>query len=91
MEAAFVAATLVYQKLNNADYQFTDAERTQNATLDAAVVKAKHVERSRTLQGLLRGSTVSLRDLLPASDRFFSDLGIAPVTNAGALLLGGGR
>jgi hypothetical protein len=80
MEAAYLATSLLYQKAYNSDYQFTDAEKAQNATLSAAAMKTKHQERIDALQAMLRGKTqsVSMRDLLTASDRFFSDLGVEP-------------
>jgi hypothetical protein len=83
IEASYLATALLYQKAFNSEYQFTDAERAQNMKLDAAAVNANHLARVQTLQDLLHGktNTISVRDLLTASDHFFSDLGIAPATN----------
>jgi hypothetical protein len=85
VEAAFIATTLLYQKIYNSDYQFTDAERAQNTKLDAATVNAKHFERQQSLRSLVSGrsNVVSLRDFLTASDHFFSDLGIQSTVGAG--------
>jgi hypothetical protein len=87
MEAAYVATHLLYQKAFNADYQFTSAEVAQNKKLDAATVKAKHLERTQAFQDLLQGKSqsISVRDLLTASDRFYGDLGIPPTTYMGSL------
>jgi len=87
IEAAYLATTMLYQKAYNSDYQFTDAEKAQNATLNPAAMKAKQQERVNTLQAMLHGKTqsVSVRDLLTASDRFFSDLGVEPTTLTGTL------
>jgi hypothetical protein len=83
MEAAYLATTLLYQKAFNAEYQFTDVEGAQNRKLDAATVNAMHLERTKALQDLLHGNTqaISVRDLMTASDHFFSDLGIEPASN----------
>jgi hypothetical protein len=91
MEAAYLATTLLYQKAFNAEYQFTDAEQTQNAALDAATVNAKHLERVQALQDLLHGKTqsISVRDLLTASDHFFSDFGIEPNATVGTVRAAG--
>jgi hypothetical protein len=82
MEAAYLATTLLYQKAYNSEYQFTEAEKAQNATLSPAEVKAKHKERINAIQAMLHGKTqsVSVRDLMTASDRLFSDLGVEPTT-----------
>ena len=82
IEAAYLATTMLYQKAYNSEYQFTETEKAQNDTLSPAVVKAKQQERVNTLQAMLHGKTqsVSVRDLLTASDRFFSDLGMEPTT-----------
>jgi hypothetical protein len=87
IEASYLATSMLYQKAFNSEYQFTDTERAQNSLLDPSVVNSKHLERVKTLQDLLHGRTqaISVRDLLTASDHFFSDLGIEPATNLGAM------
>jgi hypothetical protein len=82
IEAAYLATTMLYQKAYNSEYQFTEAEKAQNATLSLDAVKAKQRERIDSLQAMLHGKTqsVSVRDLLTTSDRFFSDLGVEPTT-----------
>jgi hypothetical protein len=86
VEASYLAICLLYQKHYNADLQFTDEEQAANAKLDAATVKAKHLERVQLFDSLLRGKTssVSVRDLLTASVHFFDDLGIEQASNVGA-------
>jgi hypothetical protein len=78
---------MLYQKAYNAEYQFTETEKAQNARLSASAIKVKQQERVDSLQAMLRGKTqsISVRDLLTASDRFFSDLGIQPTTLLGSL------
>jgi len=87
VEASYVATSLLYQKIYNADYQFTAAERAQNAQLNPATVNANHLERTQLLQNLLQGGSggISVRDLITASDHFFSDLGIEPAVSVGSV------
>jgi hypothetical protein len=87
MEAAYLATTLLYQKAYNSEYQFTEAEKAQNATLPAAEVKTKQQERVNTIRAILHGQTqsVSVRDLMTASDRLFSDLGVEPTSLVSSL------
>jgi hypothetical protein len=86
VEAAYIAVCILYQKHYNADFQFTDEEKAQNARLDAATVKARHLERTQFFGSLLGGqsSQVSVRDLQSAADYFFDDLGIERVDSASA-------
>jgi hypothetical protein len=85
VEAAYIAICHLYQKHYNADFQFIDEEQAQNAKLDAATVKAKHLQPMQIFGSLLRGqsSPARERDLLIASDHFFDDLGIEQVANSG--------
>ncbi len=87
IEAAWIATTMLYQKAYNADYQFTETENAQNAKLSTSAMKAKRQERVDVLQAMLHGKTqsISVRDLVTASDRFFSDLGIQPSTLFGSV------
>lgn len=85
VEAAYIAICLLYQKHYNADFQFTDEEKAQDAKLDAATVKAKHLQRTQIFGRLLHGqsSQTSVRDLQTAAGYFFDDLGIEQVANIG--------
>lgn len=80
VEAAYVAISLLYQKHYNADFQFTDEEQAQNAKLNAATVKAEHLQRMQIFGSLLRvqSSQAGVRNLA-AADYFFDDLGIERV------------
>lgn len=84
LEGSYVATALLYQKTIHPDYQFTEGEKAQNVNRDAKAVHAEQVSRTNELQDLLQGKTQSLsvRDLLNASDHFFSDLGVEPVPGA---------
>jgi hypothetical protein len=85
VEAAYIAICLLYQKHYNADFQFTDEEKAQNAKLDSQTVKGEHLQRTQSFGSLLSGqsSQVSERDLLTAADYFFDDLGIEQTANIG--------
>jgi hypothetical protein len=78
VEAAYIAVCLLYQKRYSADFQFTDEEKAQNVKLEPASVNAKHQERTRTFESLVRGQSGSgsIRDFLTAFNHFFDDLGI---------------
>jgi hypothetical protein len=85
VEAAYIAITLLYQKHYNTLFQFTEEEQAENAKLDAATVKAKHLQRIQDFESLFRGasSRASGHDLLNAADYFFDDLGIEhPATSS---------
>jgi hypothetical protein len=84
-EAAYIAISLLYQKHYNVDFQFTDEEQAQNTKLDAAAVKAKHMQRIQDFGSLLReqSSKDSVLALRKAADNFFDDLGIQKVVNLG--------
>jgi hypothetical protein len=86
-EAVYTAIALLFQKHHNADYQFTDDEKAQNAKLDAATVKAKHQERTRTFTNLVGGhsNSASMVDIMAATDRFLDDLGIGQIPNTGVV------
>ncbi len=92
MEASYLATTLVYQKAHNSDYQFTDAEKAQNAGLDAATVKTKHLERKQAIQNLFSGQNQSIGVLsaFTAVDHFYSDLGVPSLTNNNASVTSNG-
>lgn len=81
MEASYVAATMVYQKIYNVEYQFTEKEKQQNSGLAEAAIQSEHEKRVQALTDIVQGrsQTTSIRDLLPAADSFFSDLGIDPL------------
>ena len=85
VEASYLAICLLYQKHYNADHQFIEEEQAENAKLDAATVKAKHLQRIQDFDSMLRGQTrsASMRDLLTAGDHFLDDLGIEQVANIG--------
>lgn len=87
MEASYIATMLIYQKAYNPDYQFTDAERLQNVHLSADSVTTEHLQRQRTIQNLFRGNSQSVSALngFQAADHFYTDLGIASVSNMSAL------
>jgi hypothetical protein len=86
-EASFIALTLSYQKHYNADFQFTDEEQAQNTKLDAAALKAKHMQRVQDFGSLLReqSSKDSVLGLRTATDNFFDDLGIHQVSKVGTI------
>ena len=83
IEAAYVATTMIYQKLNNPEYQFTPAEKQQHQSLAPDALRAKHDERLAQARQFARSlpNNHSMRDLLAAGDRFFNDLGISSVVN----------
>lgn len=80
LQAAYTALTLVYQKVYNADYQFTPTEQIQNKTLSSNAVLAEHVSRMHALLDIVHGKTetFSTADLVSAGSDLFTDLGIAP-------------
>jgi hypothetical protein len=79
IEAAYIATTMIYQKLNNPEYQFTTDEKKQHQSLEPDALYAKHNERLMQAREVARAlpNNHSMRDLLSAGDRFFNDLGIA--------------
>lgn len=87
MEAAYIGLTMMYQKIYNPNYQFTEAERAANASLSPSENQSKHIVREETMLNILSGKTqsISIQDLLAVADRFFDDLGIEPATYNNAL------
>jgi hypothetical protein len=77
-EASYIATTMLYMKVFYSDFQFTEAEQAQNRNLDPAVVAATQRQREGQMLDVVQGrsSTVSIIDLLAASDQLFTDLGI---------------
>lgn len=78
IEASYVATTMLYMKVFYGDFQFTDAERAQNRTLNPAIVAAAQKEREGQMLDIVQGrsNTVSVIDLLAAGDHLYADLGI---------------
>ena len=76
VEAAFLATTLIYQKLYSPEYQLTAHEQATGgvSTIPAAVFQ----QRTQQLSDILHANTQSLSifDLIHAADGLFSDLGI---------------
>lgn len=80
LQAVYVASMLIQQKLDNPDYQFTDAEKTQPAFADPVQRLQQSRQRTAALQNaIMNSSQHSLRDLLHDADGFFTDLRIAPL------------
>lgn len=80
LQATYIAALLVQQKLLNPNFQFTEEEKKQ-AIFKDKTSKAKE-SRSRSLalrDSIVNSSQHSLRDLLHTADGFLSDLHIAPI------------
>jgi hypothetical protein len=78
IEASYIATTMLYMKVFYGDFQFTDAERAQNLTLDPAVIAATRQQREGQMLDIIQGrsNTVSVIDLLAAGDHLYADLGI---------------
>jgi hypothetical protein len=78
IEASYIATTMLYMKVFYGDFQFTEAERAQNSTLDRAVVTATQNQREGQMLDIIQGrsNTVSVTDLLAAGDHLFADLGM---------------
>jgi len=76
-EAAFLATSLIYQKLYSPEYQMTASEQAAGGT--DAVPAATFQQRTQQLSDILHGKTqnLSLFDLVHAADGLFSDLGIS--------------
>jgi len=87
VEGTYVAMTLLYQKMSNPDYQFTDAEKKANSSLSADAKEAKHQQRVKMLRDMFNGNSqsISVRDVLPLTDHLFNDLGIQSTSSAEAL------
>ena len=98
MEASYIVTSLLFQKAFNSEYQISNKERAQFSTATngtgpatAAIrLNSLHEERTKELQNLLQGRTrtLSVRDLLSASDHLFSDLSIEATPASGAVALG---
>lgn len=77
IEAAFLATSLIYQKLYSPEYQMTAQEKAAGgkATISATVFP----QRTQALSDILYGKTqnLSLFDLVHAADGLFNDLGIS--------------
>uniref|UniRef100_E6QN46 Uncharacterized protein n=1 Tax=mine drainage metagenome TaxID=410659 RepID=E6QN46_9ZZZZ len=86
VEAAFIATTLVYQKAYNPDYMFTAEELSHQAPADIANRKTEQVQRQAVLEKTFHGQndSVSLHDLINATNLFFNDLNMPPVSNTGS-------
>ncbi|MGO8758916.1 MAG: hypothetical protein ACLQG3_12405 [Terracidiphilus sp.] len=76
LEATFIAATLVEQKLWNGYYQLAPSERTT-----AQANRKLSTQRGQELRSAIAGGTQghSVRDLLHVADGFFTDLRIDPL------------
>jgi hypothetical protein len=76
IEAAFLATTLIYQKLYSPEYQLTAYEQARGGQL--AISAAVFQQRTQQLSDILHANTQSLSifDLIHAADGLFSDLGI---------------
>jgi hypothetical protein len=76
-EAAFLATSLIYQKLYSPEYQMTAQEKAAGgkATVSAATFRQRTQQMSDILHG--RTQNLSLFDLVHAADGLFSDLGIS--------------
>jgi hypothetical protein len=74
-EAVFLSTSLIYQKLFNAEFQMTQAERASNSSLSESV----HLQRSKELYRVLHGNTdnVDIVDLVRAADDVFNGLNIS--------------
>lgn len=84
LEASYIATTMLYMKVFNSDFQFTEAERTQNQHQDPAVTLATQRQREGQLLDIIQGrsNAVSVIDLMAASDQLFNDLGVRQETNS---------
>lgn len=94
MEAVYLASYLLFQKLNNPDYQFTEAERSNISKMNADDRAAALKQRSHEARALISGQagSVSVRDIIAGADNFFDDLGItsnAVANNRESLVKGG--
>ena len=76
-EAAFLATSLIYQKLYSPEYQLTAAEKAAGGK--ETVAAATFRQRTQALSDILHGKTqnLSLFDLVHAADGLFNDLGIS--------------
>jgi hypothetical protein len=78
IEASYIATTMLCMKVFYSDFQFTDAERAKNRTLDPAAVAATQKQREGQMLDIVQGrsNTMSVTDLLAAGDHLFADLGM---------------
>ena len=77
LEASYVAAGLIYQKVFNEDFQLSDAEK---ATSDETERKRLHAGRTKNMLPLTRGNQVgdNTRSIVAAADTFLTELHIEP-------------
>jgi hypothetical protein len=76
-EAAFLATSLIYQKLYTPEYQLTAKEQAEGGT--AVISAATFQQRTQQLYDILHGKSrnLSIFDLVHATDGLFEDLGIS--------------
>lgn len=81
LEASYVAAYMIQQKLLNPEFQFTDSEKPMTAYTDPASQAKTSAQRGAELSRVFYTASAqhSVRDLLHAGDGFFTDLGIAQI------------
>lgn len=84
LEAAWIGATMIYQKIYNPDFQYSAAKRGARGVQYRMAFIRKHHQRTSQMLKLISGAqgNSSLEDHLSAVNYFFDDLGIPPSNNA---------
>lgn len=84
LEASYIATTMLYMKVFDSDFQFTDSERAQSQYKDPVALLAAHGQRESLMLDIVQGRSkaVSVADLMAASDHLFNDLGVPQDANS---------
>lgn len=84
IEATYLAMTMVFMKTVNSDYQFTEVERGQMSGKSQSDRLSIASQRTAYALAIVNGqsTSVSLRDVLAATDRLFEDLGMPNTVNS---------
>jgi hypothetical protein len=86
LEASYLAVAMLYVKVFYSDFQFTDAERAQYLSQGPAALAAAQRQRETLMLNIVNGrsDSVSIADLLPATEHLFDDLGLPSQANSTA-------
>lgn len=77
LQAGYIAATMFYMKVFDSNYQFTPAGRAKFQAKGKTAFYAEHARRRDMLLNIVQGKsdTVSIADLLPATNQLLDNLG----------------
>jgi hypothetical protein len=91
LEVSYIITTLIYQKIYNPTFEMTDSEYAARYSMTRAQLTRLHIQRESQLLSLARGTSgdVSLQDILGATDRLFTQLGMPQDRGSGTTSIPG--